>query len=339
MLCRDLLCAMGYPKKIYDDADIIMSERRNKAKTELELNRSEIYGKLPVLRELEYEIASYALNAVKSVTAGEFNREVLENYKKRSVEAQNKVKTILVENGYSPDSLDEKYCCLKCEDTGYIDGVMCECKKKLLKEIACKMFSTDAISSDCRFENFSLNYYPSQIGENLKLSPKKQMSMIFDYCKAYVNNFSTNSKNILMMGATGLGKTHLSVAMAYELTKNGFGVIYCSAPDMARKLESEYFGKNGDAPKGDTEQSLLECDLLVIDDLGTEFINKYSQSSIYNIINIRINMGRPTVISTNLSAQELHNTYGMRFVSRIIGEFDKLNFVGTDIRQIKKRNA
>ena len=328
---------MGYAKKIFDEADMIMQSRRSKAITELEADRREIYSALPRIEELEHEVASYALKAVKMTVNGNFDRGVLEDCRKNSLEAQEKIRLLLIENGYSSDALDEKYTCPKCEDTGYIDGIMCDCKRALLREIACRHFSSDCIKSDCRFENFSLEYYPDDILEGTRVSQRKIMERLYSYCKDYVNTFGRDSKSLLMIGSTGLGKTHLSVAMSYELTKNGFGVIYCSAPDMMRRLENEYFRKN-DADTEQTEQTLSECDLLVIDDLGTEFSNKYSMASMYNIVNTRINMNKPTIISTNLTARELQNTYGMRFVSRLIGEFDKLTFVGSDIRQLKKRN-
>ncbi|MDD5924290.1 MAG: ATP-binding protein [Clostridia bacterium] len=330
---------MGYPKNIYDEADKIMMQRRNKAKSELMHRQEKIYKELPEIQSLENQTASLSTQAIRCVISGKFDRNMLEQCKTQSLELQAKIKEMLVANGYDEYALDENYYCEKCKDTGYIDGIMCDCMKSLVKETACKTLSSMSNAHDCSLDNFSLEYYPDVIMENSKISPRKKMSRIFDYCKNYVKNFNTNAQSILMQGATGLGKTHLSIAMAYEITKRGYGVIYCSAPEIMRQLEQEYFGKaNSENKTNDTESALIECDLLIVDDLGTEYSNKYNQSAIYNIINSRINMNRPTIISTNLNATELNQLYGMRFVSRMIGEFDKLDFVGSDIRQIKARS-
>ena len=156
------------------------------------------------------------------------------------------------------------------------------------------------------------------------------------FCKKYADEFSGDSHSLLFQGGPGLGKTHLSLSIAQAVIDKGYGVIYVSAPNILSRLESERFGNNAER-KGETEQFLNECDLLILDDLGTEFQTKYTSSAVYNIINTRLITNRPTIISTNLSGKEIQELYGARMMSRIIGMLDRVEFIGNDIRQIKRR--
>ena len=167
------------------------------------------------------------------------------------------------------------------------------------------------------------------------MSERERMRKYFDYCKNYAKTFDVNSRNILMRGNTGLGKTHLSLAIAREVIENGFGVIYCSTPEILSKLEKERFGKSYENSE-DSEETLKECDLLILDDVGSEFQTSFTKNIIYNIINFRISHQKPTIISTNLELEELETIYSQRLVSRLWGEYVIMNFVGRDIRQVKR---
>jgi DNA replication protein DnaC len=153
-------------------------------------------------------------------------------------------------------------------------------------------------------------------------------------CKEYANNFNKHSESLFMKGSTGLGKTHLSLSIANEVIKKGYGVIYVSAPSLVSQLEKEHFTYNKNDSK--TDEMLIDCDLLIIDDLGTEFATQFSNSAIYNIFNSRLLADKPVIINTNLTLQELERQYSQRFVSRITGQATRLDFFGKDIRIIKK---
>ena len=155
----------------------------------------------------------------------------------------------------------------------------------------------------------------------------------YRYCKNYADNFSLKSPSLILYGATGLGKTHLSLAIAGEVIGKGFGVIYGSAQNLLNRLENEKFGRSGQ--DGDTLSLLLECDLLILDDLGAEFSTAFTLSAIYNIINSRMLASLPTIISTNLEPGELDKKYDQRIASRILGSFTPVYFCGRDIRQLK----
>ena len=185
----------------------------------------------------------------------------------------------------------------------------------------------------CSFDNFSLEYYVDN-GACDGTNPRRKMNNYYNFCINYANSFSPDSSSIVMIGKTGLGKTHLSLSIAKTVTDGGFGVVYLPAQKLVSGLEREHFsGSGSDA----LLQKYTKCDLLIIDDLGAEFQSSFANSAIGNLINERLYENRPTIISTNLSGKELAERYSERTASRILGEYKKLYFVGEDIRFLKNR--
>ncbi len=225
---------------------------------------------------------------------------------------------------------DIEYECENCHDTGYCAGKICDCIKRAATELYIGKLSEVAPIGDCRFENFDLSYYPDT--ETESGNPKKRMTSILKLCREYVIKFDPKtSESLLFTGNTGLGKTHLSLAIAYELLLKGYDVIYGSAYNLFSKMESEHFS-------GHSDKSYLDavgCDLLIIDDLGGEFVSPYIQSLVYNIVNTRLLARKPTIINTNLSMQDINNIYTPRVASRLLGEYNAKRFLGIDIRQQK----
>lgn len=218
------------------------------------------------------------------------------------------------------------YTCDKCNDTGVFAGEDCECLKKLTDRIISNVFKISDVYKDCSFDNFSVGYYPE--------SERPRMSALLEHCREYAGDFSHNSRSMLMLGGTGLGKTHLSVAIASEVAKKGFYVIYASAQSLIKQIEDEHFGRSD----SDTLGEIYRCELLVLDDLGTEFQSQFNTSVVYDIINTRILNSLPTIISTNLTTDGLRARYTDRIVSRIAYYYDMFSFSGNDIR-IAKRAA
>ena len=222
-----------------------------------------------------------------------------------------------------------QYQCSLCRDTGFVDGRICSCFKNLQRRMAYERLSMSVPLENSTFEGFSLEYY--QEDERTY----KQMEKVFYACKNYADKFRADSPSLLFKGGTGLGKTHLSLAIAGKAIEKGFGVVYGSAQSFAVALERERFDR--DLPEdGGTDAQLAECDLLILDDLGTEFPSAYVNAALYNIINTRMMAGRPTIISTNLSLKELEQRYSQRFASRVTGYYGKLEFLGKDVR-VQKR--
>lgn len=222
------------------------------------------------------------------------------------------------------------YVCPLCEDTGYVGGKVCSCVDEIAKGIEHERLKREMPIDECRFDNFDLKFYPESSGG---ADPRKRMVQVFKACREYALGFGKDTAgNLLLLGETGLGKTHLSLAIANEVIDKGYSVVYGSIQNIINGMASENFSYNSTTSYTD---SVLGCDLLIIDDLGAEMITSFSKSCVYNIINTRILKNLPTVISTNIKLDELDGVYSPRVTSRIIGNYTPLQFLGNDIRQIK----
>lgn len=326
---------MGYGKEIYDKANAELNRRRQKAFTDAEKRRETIYAELPRVRELENKLARTGIAAAKAVFTGGDTQEQLTRLRDENLRIQGEIRLLLGSKGWIPLDLEEQYLCPECKDKGYIDGRMCGCMKKLLRDTAYSEFNKKSPLSleKSRFENFSLEWYSDQPDANGKIA-RRRMENNFNFCKKYADNFTSSSKSVLMEGGTGLGKTHLSLAIAGRVIDRGFGVIYGSAPDLLTMLKAENSYYN-------TDHSVLErleqCDLLIIDDLGTEFPNSFTKSAAYNLLNARLAREKPTIINTNLTLGEMKRNYSDRLMSRLVGDNEYLTFIGEDVRIARKR--
>lgn len=325
---------MGYSKEIYKATKAKMEDRRTAAERRADEVRSEVYRRVPRIEELEREISSCGILAVRAVLKGGDVKTATQELRNKSLAMQSEVKSLLIKNGYAENCFEPQYSCNSCNDTGYIekDGktVYCPCFKRLLVATACEELNRTAPLKLSTFESFNLDMYSHEIDKISGVSPYDKMQKIFNYCVQYARTFTPDSRTLLLRGGTGLGKTHLSLAIANEVTKRGYGVIYVSAPMLMSTLSNMHFSKE----ENDAEylDMLTKCDLLIIDDLGTEFSTQFSTTQFYNLCNSRMLLNKPLIINTNLSISELEKSYSSRFVSRIYGEGVRLNFVGDDIR-------
>ena len=321
---------MAYSKETYKKAEQELAQRRSRALAERENHHRIAVETVPEILEAEERMSRAGLATIKAVGMGAADaKEYIQKLSEINLEAQAQRRLLLKSNGFPEDWLDVHYTCKKCEDKGFVSGIMCGCFKELLKSIEYEKLCSKLPVGNCRFDNFKLDYYPDGAGT----SPKKRMESVLNYCKAYAADFSRRSPSLLLYGKTGLGKTHLSLAIAGNAVEEGYGVIYSSAQNLFNKLEKDKFGK-ADA---NTEEAILDCDLLIIDDLGAEFTTQFTVSALYNIVNSRELEGKPTIISTNLMPEQLTKAYGERIASRILSNYVMLYFDGSDIRQIKTR--
>lgn len=324
---------MGYGREIYDTVTAQLSARRTAANQTARLHRAEVAEKCPRALEIEREIAQAGLQAARIITAGSTDvRQQIEALGRRNLAQQQALAEALRDAGFPADYMDPPYRCTDCCDEGYIDGQMCHCMKQLLRMESYRRLNELSPMALCDFSNFDLNYYPTEVDSKTRLQPRRVMADVLAYCRDYADHFSLQSGNIFMSGATGLGKTHLSLAIARAAIDRGFGVVYGSAQNFMLQVEKEHFGRA--TIDTDIERNLLSCDLLILDDLGTEFITQYVTSTIYNLINTRLMCNRPTIISSNLSFGELEQRYTQRVLSRIMGGYRTLRFLGRDVRQI-----
>ena len=324
---------MGYGKDVYQAVMEKLNLQRVAAEQESRRRRDDFYAACPRAAEIERLLSHTAVQAAKAVLGSGNSGEILAKLKENNLALQEERRQLLASAGLPEDYLQPHYQCPKCEDTGYIDGRMCSCLKELLRKEAYRRLNDSTPLSLCTFDSFSLSYYPDVSDSPDRPSPRAQIGKILSYCRRYAANFSPDSPSLLMQGGTGLGKTHLSLSIANEAIERGFGVIYGSTQNLASSLEKERFRRDSD---DETNQMLLSCDLLILDDLGTEFSNSFIDAAIYNIVNTRLMSKRPTIISTNLSLREMETRYTERFVSRIIGSYIRLFFYGSDVRQQRR---
>ena len=330
------LLLMGYSKESITYVGELFSQKRKKAAAELLEKKSQLYLAVPRLKEIEKLLAEHGLKTVRCVISKTENvSDAIAKLRDENLKLQNERSEILKSLNLPSDYLDLKYECSVCQDEGFYEGKMCDCYIKELKKHTYNNLNKSSHLQLSDFSRFNLNYYPDTIVSGASVSARNKMEQIYNFCTAYANNFNKNSGNILMTGATGLGKTFLSLSIASAVIDKGFGVVYSSAQNLLNTLEKERFFSSD----SNTLNNILECDLLIIDDLGTEFSTSFTVSTVYNIINTRINVGKPVIISTNLSLAELQEIYSERIVSRFIGEYTILKFAGNDIRQIKKMEA
>lgn len=323
---------MGYGAKIYQAACQELEIRRRQAEETAQDNLERFFEKCPRAREIRREMGRNGANAAIAVLSGGNVREQLTQMKEQGLALKEEYDRLLAEHHVTQSDVTPQYQCSHCKDTGFVDGRMCQCLKNLQRQMAFQRLSMDAPLENSTFEEFSLEYYR----EDEKAY--RQMEKVLAACKRYADNFRADSPSFLFWGGTGLGKTHLSLAIAGKAIEKGFGVVYGSAQSFAVALERERFLREQDmAEDADVQSQLTDCDLLILDDLGTEASSNYVKSAFYDIINSRMMKSKPTLISTNLTMKDLEKRYTPRFTSRIAGYYSKVQFLGNDVRLQKRR--
>ena len=316
---------MGYGARIYQEACQELEHRKRQAEDEAGRVREQFFALCPRAREIRVEMSQNAAGAARAVLAGGDVRQEISRMKDRGLALKSEYLGLLAHPQLTERDVTPQYQCPLCRDTGYVDGRMCQCLKALQRRLAYEKLSMSVPLDSCTFENFSLDYYR----EDEKAL--RQMEKVFAACQSYAEKFRGDSPSLLFKGGTGLGKTHLSLAIAGKAIEKGYGVIYGSAQTFAVALERERFQRDLPEESG-TSAQLTDCDLLILDDLGTEFPSAYVNAALYNIVNTRMLTNKPTIISTNLSLKELQDRYSQRFASRVTGYYGKLEFLGKDVR-------
>ena len=318
----------------FTKAALEIESRRNKVFQTLELHKAEISKKAPEIDSLYNRILQTSIDLSKAILSRSDNiGKIIDELKNKNLENQLLIKVMLKEFGYPEDYLKAKFTCPICNDSGYVNGSRCECFNELIKK-----YTVDELNESCKielhdFDEFNLGLYSNIPDEKSGIIPRERMNEILIQCRNYVDTFSKNSCSLFFLGKTGLGKTFLSSMIAKALIEKGFNVVFDSINNFLIKAENEHFGRSN----GNTVETIINADLVILDDLGSEFSTPFNNSTLYNIINTRINMEVPTIVSTNLSLSELNEKYDDRIISRLTGMYTPFRFFGTDIRQVKRR--
>lgn len=304
---------------------------REEEASELAKRRQEIEEKLPLVLELERQIGKLCVELSISSFKDIQNREqYLTNLKEKITDARMKKSEFLYNNGYPITYLDLHYRCEKCKDTGFIGNQKCICYKQKLVKIYYKNSDLNHLIKDNNFDNFNMEYYSSKKTGNSHISPRENIDKIFTDSNNFIRSFDSSNENMLFYGNSGTGKTFLSNCIAKELLDKGYLVVYRTAESLIQNLKHIRF--NNDET---LEELILNCDLLIIDDLGTEQITDFSKTELFNLLNKKILKGKNMIVSTNCTLEELLQIYSERISSRLLGNFGLYKFFGDDIR-IKK---
>lgn len=330
---------MAHDGRILARARDILSDRKRKNEDEQRRRRAEVYARLPQVRTLDGELSAMMAELISgSLRRGEDAVGAVRDIQDHCNEILARRGQLLNDGGFPEDYTDERYCCKACRDTGYIMGQPCSCLEELYhKEAILELSSVLDIKNQC-FENFDLSYYDGVCVDGIPA--RNIMSTIFETCRQFATNFGPGSMNLLFRGGTGLGKTFLSACIAGLVSAKGCSVIYDTAVSILSAFEDQKFdrGDLGDAA-GSRVNRFLGCELLIIDDLGTELTTGFTQSALYTLINTRLVNGKKTIISTNLGEADMLRRYTPQINSRLEGEYITLRFAGTDIRAIKRERA
>ena len=325
---------MGYSMEVVQRARARLAQAKEDRESENRQHLAQAYAQVPRLREIDLELRRTMAQAAQAAfQQGSDGREQLEMVRIQNLELQQE-RAILAAENFEEGYLDDSPICDRCGGSGYVGSTMCECLQELCRQEQKKEISILSGSKE-GFGQFRLDYYPDRIDPKTGISPRMLMERNFLHCRRYATAFSPASGNLLFTGGTGLGKTFLSACIARTVADRGFSVIYETASHLFSKLEKAKFSPTEETRRD--ADKLMECDLLIIDDLGTEMPGQFTTAALYSLLNDRLLEGRPMVVSTNLNIEEIRRRYSPQIASRLEGSFTGMTFLGEDIRVLKNR--
>lgn len=314
----------GYQGDILKSYELI----RDEEKTMLSDRKKEISEKIPYIYNIENQIGKLSIELslvmLKNIPDKD---DKIKYFKNKITELRMRKTELLVSNGYPMNYLDLHYRCPKCKDTGFIGTDKCSCFKQKLVSLYYKNSDLSSLLKNNNFSNFDFRYFSTSRISSEPDSPRKNIEKVLSKSWNFINSFSENSENLLFYGTSGTGKTFLSHCIAKELLDKGYFVVYRTADDLIQNLKHIKFNEDTQM-----EDLLLDCDLLIIDDLGSEQISVFSKTELFNLINKKLLSGKKMIVSTNYSLEEILKSYSERISSRLLGNFNLCKFYGDDIR-------
>lgn len=329
---------MAYDSAVLHRATVRLEERRGRRAAEQEQLRTRVYARCPRVEEIDRELRHTIVDIVSaSLRDGTDPAPGIQEIRDHNLALQRERSRLLQEAGYPPDILDDRPACPYCGDTGWRGARMCSCLQDLCTQEQVRELSSLLPLGDQSFDTFSLDYYSTQPHPVMGVSPRENMELVYEVCLNYAEKFGRfTCNNLLLSGGTGLGKTFLSTCIARVVAESGHSVVYDTAVDTFARFETQKFSREQEDGRDETRRYLV-CDLLVLDDLGSEMTTPFVQSALYQLVNTRLTAGARTVISTSLSVEDLRQRYTPQIVSRLTGEYMVLHFYGEDIRLLKQR--
>jgi DNA replication protein DnaC len=327
---------MAYSESVLKRARARLEQAKAEREAENEAHLAQAYEKYPRLREIDRALRLTAAQAMAAAFRKEGDpAQQIRTLREKNLELQREREWILDAAEFEDGFLDNTPVCELCGGSGYIGSEMCTCLKELCCQEQRKELTSLFLSGRESFENFSLQYYPDAYDAKLGTSPRKLMQLTLSYCRRYAAGFSRSSESLLFSGATGLGKTFLSACIARQVANRSFSVVYETAVRVFGDFETARFGERSEENRNLTRK-YLTCDLLILDDLGTEMTTQFTISALYTLVNTRLIESRPTILSTNLLPESLEGRYSPQIASRLQGDYRLFQFYGSDIRLQKK---
>lgn len=323
---------LGYNRDNYKKIRADFESKHLRAIEAAEQREAALHAEFPELEEIDRALSEtgFRILEVSAAKSGEQLEKEMQRLKEENMALQQARSMFLEQKGYPSDYTAPVYECRECSDTGYSGIEMCRCMREALVRAGYESSGIGKLINTQSFETFDPEYQrdDARAYENLKMALK--------FCRDYADSFpESGRKNMLFMGNTGLGKTHLSTAIAKRVIERGFDVVYDTAQNIFSDFEFERFSRSYNSNEPPRTDKFFDCDLLIIDDLGTEMTNQFTISCLYNLINTRINQSKGMIINTNITRDELRKRYADRITSRLFGEFVPIMFYGGDVRAKK----
>lgn len=325
---------MAYSAEVVQRARERLAQAKADRESENLRHLAEAYKRVPRLKDIDLQLRRTMAKAAQAVfVQGGDVQKAMEQAKNENLSLQMERRELIAAN-FEPGYLDDTPVCEHCGGTGYVGSTMCECLTELCRQEQKRELTFLNVGKES-FEQFRLEYYPDRIDPRQGVNIRAVMEKTFQICRRYAMEFTERSENLLFSGGTGLGKTFLSACIARAVADRGYSVCYETASHLFTKLERAKF--NGDEEARKDSEKYTACDLLIVDDLGTEMGGQFTTSALYSLINDRILSGKATIISTNMNSEDLEKRYSAAIASRLRGNYRRIAFMGEDIRLIKNR--
>ncbi len=325
---------MAYSAEVLSRARARLRAARQEKEQTYAQHRDAAYAQYPRLAEIDRALRETMAQTVAAcLSRGGDPTAAIEEIRQKNLALQREREWILEASDLGEHYLDDSPVCPVCGGEGYIGQQMCSCLKELCRQEQRRELSSLLALGGERFEDFRLDLYSAEPDANYGVSPRENMTRIFRTVRAWAQNFTPQAGSLLFTGGTGLGKTFLSACAARKVADLGYSVVYETAARLLGDFEAEKFGHE---EQGARTRKYLACDLLILDDLGTEMTTQFVLSALYQLVNTRLMEGRPVIISTNLSLEQIRARYGAQLYSRLAGAYEGLLFFGQDIRLLGK---